>query len=76
MKTATKRISALLPSFLVDEVKRVSEVEEKTQSEIIKGALEEWFSDKLVKDAKEIAKAKFDDLPTEEDWIKIQSHLK
>jgi hypothetical protein len=75
MKTTTKRISALLPSFLVDEVKRTSEMQEVTQSEIIKGALENWFSDKLSDDAKKIAKFKFDDLPTEEEWLKIQSRI-
>lgn len=75
MKTTNKRISALLPSFLVDEVKRASEVEERTQGDIIKKALEDWFNKKLANDAKEIAKFKFDDLPTEEEWIKIQSHI-
>ncbi len=76
MKTAkTKRISALLPSFIVDEVKRTSELEEKTQSEIIKKALEDWFSKKLAEDAREIARAKFDDLPTEDEWLTIQSKI-
>jgi metal-responsive CopG/Arc/MetJ family transcriptional regulator len=72
MKTATKRISVLIPSFLADEVKKTSKVEEITQSEIVKGALERWFAIKLTNDAKEIAKFKFDDLPTEEEWLKIQ----
>jgi metal-responsive CopG/Arc/MetJ family transcriptional regulator len=71
MKTATKRISVLIPSFLADEVKKTSEAEEITQSEIVKGALERWFAIKLANDAKEIAKFKFDDLPTEEEWLKI-----
>ena len=75
MKTTNKRISALLPSFLIDEVRIVSEREERTQSDVIKSALEDWFNKKLASDARKIAKFKFDDLPTEEEWIKIQSHI-
>lgn len=73
--TKNKRISALLPSFLVDEVKRSSEMEDSTQSEIIKKALEEWFNKRLAEDAREIAKMKFDDLPTEDEWLMIQSKI-
>jgi metal-responsive CopG/Arc/MetJ family transcriptional regulator len=76
MKTNTKRISVLIPSFLADEVKKTSALEEITQSEIIKGALENWFSDKLINDAKKIAKFSFDDLPTEDEWLKIQPRIK
>jgi len=74
-ETKNKRISALLPSFLVDEVKRSSEIEDSTQSEIIKKALEEWFNKRLAEDAREIAKIKFNDLPTEDEWLMIQSKI-
>jgi hypothetical protein len=74
-KIKNKRISALIPSFLVDEVKRSSEIEDSTQSEIIKKALEEWFNKRLAEDAKEISKMKFDDLPTEDEWLMIQSKI-
>ncbi|MFA5432358.1 MAG: hypothetical protein WC319_05730 [Candidatus Paceibacterota bacterium] len=75
MKTTTKRISALLPSFLVDEVKRTSEIEKKTQSEIIKGALEEWSKKKLIDDLEELSKIDFDDVPTINEWVSIRPHI-
>lgn len=75
MKTTTKRISALLPSFLVDEVKRTSEIEERTQSEVIKGALEEWFKKKLANDLEELSMMSFDDVPTINEWISVRPHI-
>lgn len=75
LNTKTTRISALLPSALVVEVKRISEKENKTQSNIIKTALREWLKKRLDKDTKALAKMKFDDLPSEDDWTVIQSPI-
>ncbi len=75
MSTKTTRISALLPSSLVDEVKKTSEMENATQSSIIKKALEFWFRTKLRKDIKALSKINFDDLPSEEDWDLVQFSL-
>ncbi|MCK5510556.1 hypothetical protein KAI65_03370 [Candidatus Parcubacteria bacterium] len=69
----TIRISALLPSSLVMEVKKESEKNSITQSSIIKSALEFWLRNKLENDAKSLAKMNFDDLPSEDDWALIQS---
>jgi len=77
MQTATKtmRISALLPSVLVAEVRKVSQREQATQSSIIKSALEHWFKKRLEKDAKELSKIIFSDLPTEDKWLSVQSKI-
>lgn len=71
----TTRISALLPTSLIEEVKRVSTMENITQSSIVKKALEFWFEKKLRQDAKALSKIKFDDLPSEDDWNIIQPKI-
>jgi len=69
------RISALLPTNLVIEIKNFAAEKEMTQSNVVKMALELWFKKKLEKDTKALAKINFDDLPTEEEWGSIQSKI-
>ncbi|MBU0619813.1 MAG: hypothetical protein V1768_01185 [Patescibacteria group bacterium] len=64
----TARISALLPFTLVKEIKKTSVEKNITQSSIIKNALEFWFQKKLAKDADDLSKLNFNDLPSENDW--------
>lgn len=79
MKTAlgpkTTRISALLPSSLVIEVKKISVKDNVTQSSIIKNALKNWLRKRLNEDTKSLSKIFFDDLPSEEQWDAIQSPI-
>ncbi len=72
-KPRTSRISALLPASLTKELKRVSEKENLTQSFIIQQSLKLWLRERLKKDARELSKIDFDDLPNEDDWLAIQS---
>ena len=74
-KTKTTRISALLPTAVVEEVKRISYCENVTQSYIIKKALEQWLRHRLEQDAKYLAKLSFEDLPSEDEWVSIQSKV-
>ncbi|MBD3331019.1 DUF2191 domain-containing protein [Candidatus Peregrinibacteria bacterium] len=69
------RISAILPKFLVLEMKKISEEENVTQSSIIKKALTEWLKKKLDRDTKALAALDFDDLPSEDEWDIIQSPI-
>ena len=71
----TTRISALLPTVLVTEIKKMSEKNKTTQSNIIKTALKEWLKKKLDQDTKKLSKMKFDDLPSEDEWDLIQSAI-
>jgi len=75
---ATKRktrISALLPSLLTDELRRASKEQSIPQGKILEGALRDWLRKKLTADAKKIAQVHFDDLPTEDEWLAIQSKI-
>lgn len=69
------RISALLPITLVEEMRKISISENKTQSGIIKDALENWLKSKLDRDTKLLSKINFSDLPSEDEWGVIQSKI-
>ncbi len=73
--TQTTRISALLPSLLVNEVKKVSIKEKITQSSIIKKALAHWLHNRLKSDVRSLSKMDFQDLPSEEEWNLIQAPI-
>lgn len=77
MNTSTKaRISALLPTPLIDEMRRVSQKERVPQGRIIEKALRLWLHHRLESDAQELARMRFDDLPTEDEWAMIQPEVK
>lgn len=65
----------MLPLSLVEEVRKVSILENKTQSGIIKDALENWLKSKLERDTKLLSKINFSDLPSEDEWEVIQSKI-
>lgn len=75
LSSKTTRISALLPSSLVVEVKKISAIDNVTQSSIIKNALKNWLRKRLDEDTKSLSKMVFDDLPSEEQWDAIQSPI-
>lgn len=75
IETKNKRISVLIPRHIADEVGRISDMESKTQSEIINKMFENWFNEKLSQDAKFLSSIKFDDIPTEEEWMAIEPKI-
>ncbi len=76
MLTPSKtRISAILPTNLVIEVKQVSTAQNVSQSSILQHALEDWFKKKLAEDAKALSKMHFEDLPSEDEWCIIQPKI-
>jgi len=69
----TQKMSISLPQKLVEEIERISEENNTTKSFVIKKALNDMLSNKLENDLKDLSKMKFDDLPSEEDWLIIQN---
>jgi hypothetical protein len=67
------RISAMLPVYLIGSIKNFAKRENTTQSSIIERALKEQFEKKIAQDAKDLSKMKFDDLPSENEWLQIQA---
>ena len=74
-KSSKSRVSALLPTFLWEEVEKFSRNQKITKSYVIERALQEWFHKKLDSDTKELSKMSFGDLPSENDWNLIQSKI-
>lgn len=67
------RVSALLSKMLVTEIKKEAVERNATQSSIFEEALQLWLEKKLDEDAKSLGKMHFEDLPSENDWMQIQS---
>jgi len=73
--SAKIRVSVLLPQMIVSEVKQVSQQNSVTQSSIIEKALKFWLKEKIDQDTKELASLKFDDLPSENEWLTLQPKI-
>ena len=64
-------ISNMLAMFLEEQAK----LENTSKSALVEKSLKQMIDDRMEKEAKIIAKTKFDDLPTEDEWLEIQSEL-
>lgn len=74
MISSKTRISALLPSVLVIEMRNEAKERNITQSAILEEAVKSWFEKQLAEDAKSLSTLKFADLPSEDKWLKIQNY--
>lgn len=73
MPSTKTRISALLPNMLVLEIRNEAKEKNSTLSAILEEAVKNWFEKQLAEDAKALSALKFDDLPTEDEWVQVQS---
>lgn len=69
----TVKLSISLPKKLAEEIKRISDEKNVSKSFVVKKALDDMMLKKMEEDFKELSKMKFDDLPTEEEWLIIQN---
>lgn len=67
------RISALLSANLVTELKAWAQLKNTSLNALLEAAVQKWFEEKLVLEAEQLANINFDDLPSENDWLTIQS---
>lgn len=72
-KTTKSRISAILPHFLVVELKKAAHQENTSQSAVLQEALELWMKKKIESDAKELSEMDFSDIGSEQEWFDIQT---
>lgn len=70
-----KRISVTILPVVDSLLSKVSESLGKSKSLIVEKALKEFLERQLDKDTKALAQMKFDDLPTEDEWLSIQSDI-
>ncbi|MFT7184117.1 MAG: metal-responsive CopG/Arc/MetJ family transcriptional regulator [Oceanicoccus sp.] len=68
-----KKISVTISSILFRELEESVELTGLNKSSIMELALKSYLASRLVDEAKKIASIKFDDLPSEEDWLILQN---
>jgi predicted DNA-binding protein len=66
------RISITINPKLDNMLQEVSQTAGKSKSFLIEEAVKEFLKKKLDNDSRELAKLKFEDLPSEEEWTVIQ----
>lgn len=67
------RISITILPSLNKLLEELIEKNGESKSSLIEQAIKVYLEQKMEKDLQKLAKMKFDDLPTEEDWLKIQN---
>lgn len=73
MRTSKTKMSISISSHLARLLEDDAKNSDTSKSALIEEALHQWVENKLIEDAKATAKATFDDLPTEDEWLQIQS---
>lgn len=71
-QTKRKISITILPS-LDDILQKISEEENISKSTVIENAVKNYIRKKLEKDVAALAKLSFSDLPSEDEWLEIQS---
>jgi predicted transcriptional regulator len=70
---AKSRISITIDRNLDQMLSKLAKDLETSKSALFEEAMEKYLQHKLAEDAKALAEITFDDLPTEDEWIQIQS---
>lgn len=68
-----KKISVTISSILCRELEESVELTGLNKSSIVELALKSYLADRLEDEARQIASIKFNDLPSEEDWLILQN---
>lgn len=78
MPTSSKtkmRISITVFPLTNETLGKISERYGISKSALVEQALKKFLKNQLDKDSKVLSKLKFDDLPSEDEWLSIQSDL-
>ncbi|MBI2463804.1 hypothetical protein HYV57_02520 [Candidatus Peregrinibacteria bacterium] len=70
-----RKISITILPSLDDLLALYSSNSGESKSSLIEKALSEFIKEKLDKDSRALSKLNFDDLPSEDDWIMLQSEI-
>jgi len=69
------RISITIIPLVNSMLENVSKRSGISKSMLVEMALKSFLAKQLESDTKKLAKIEFDDLPSEEDWLSIQSEI-
>ncbi|HOI59947.1 MAG TPA: hypothetical protein PKU93_01330 [Candidatus Pacearchaeota archaeon] len=70
---AVEKISLSLPCDLITEIDLYVKNRNISRSAFFKEISRVWLLKKMEKDAEELSKVTYDDLPSEDDWLIIQN---
>ncbi|MBI2638855.1 ribbon-helix-helix domain-containing protein [Candidatus Peregrinibacteria bacterium] len=73
LKTVKRRISITILPIIDDSLAKLSEQEDVSKSALVEKAIREFLQNKLDEDTKTLSQIKFDDLPSEDEWLTVQS---
>lgn len=73
MSAIKEKISVSISSPLVKFLEDIAHTEHISKSALVENALENYRHIRLAQDAQKLAQMHFNDLPTEEEWLTIQS---
>ena len=69
------RISVTIFPLTNETLEKISERNGISKSALVEQALKNFLKNQLDKDSKILSKLTFDDLPSEDEWLSIQSDL-
>lgn len=69
------RISVTIIPSLDNMLTKVSQNSGESKSSLIEQALAKYLKNKLKEDVKTLSRINFDDLPSEDEWLSIQSDI-
>lgn len=75
MQTVKSKISITIDADLAQFLEEQASSNNVSKSFLMESALRNLREQKLIEDAKTLANLTFDDLPTEDEWLQIQSKI-
>ena len=75
ISTDKKRISITIQPTVHLFLNHTCKMGKLTKSEVIELALNIYFKRQLMREAKALSKMKFDDLPTEDEWLLLDAEI-
>lgn len=69
------RISITIMPSLNDMLEKISEKSGLSKSALVEDAVAQYLQKRLTEDVKALSKMHFDDLPSEDEWLEIQSEI-
>lgn len=75
LSKAKNKISITIMPSINELLEKVSRKSGLSKSALIEKAVAQYLEDKLEEDIKALSKMHFDDLPSEDEWLEIQSKI-
>ena len=75
MSISKTRISVTIIHQLANMLEEIAKKEQTTKSALVERSIKKMVEERMSKEAKIIASTTFEDLPSEDEWLQIQSNF-